>query len=94
MTFYYRTTTTSSGQPQVSEETKAFWQQAAEKKNWRIVQLSNGYYQTEMYWNDDWKDVTRRGTLDEAEAAIDVSVNHYQTKLEFAKGPKVVKTFE
>ena len=55
MTFYYRTTTTSSGNQQVSEETKAFWEQASDKKNWRIVQLPNGYFQTELLWEDTWK---------------------------------------
>ena len=94
MTFYYRTTTTSSGNQQVSAETKAFWEHASAKKNWRIVQLPNGYFQTELEWEDEWKDVTRRETLEDAEAAIDTSVQHYQNKLEFIKGPKVVKTFK
>ena len=94
MTFYYRTTTASSGNQQVSEETKAFWQQASDKKNWRIVQLPNGYFQTELQWEDSWNDVTRRETVEGAEAAIDTSVEHYKNKLEFIQGPKVVKTFE
>jgi hypothetical protein len=94
MTFYYRTTTTSSGNQQVSEETKAFWQHASDKKNWRIVQLPNGYFQTELQWENSWNDVTRRETVEGAEAAIDTSVEHYKNKLEFVKGPKVVKTFE
>ena len=94
MTFYYRTTTASSGNQQVSEETKAFWQQASDKKNWRIVQLPNGYFQTELQWKDKWNDVTRRETVEGAEAAIDTSVKHYENKLEFIQGPKVVKTFE
>jgi len=29
-----------------------------------------------------------------AEAAIDGSIEHYNKKLDFANGPKVVKTFE
>lgn len=94
MTFYYRTTTTTSGNPQVSSETKAFWEHASDKKNWRIVQLSNGYYQTELNWESNWRDVTRRETLEGAESAIDSSIEHYTNKLEFIKGPKVVKTFE
>ena len=105
MTFYYRTTTTSSGNQQVSEETKAFWEHASEKKNWRIVQLPNGYFQTEYKGIDcecdpdgeccgDWHDVTRRETIESAEAAIDGSIDHYKKKLEFLKGPKVVKTFK
>jgi len=43
---------------------------------------------------DEWIDVTRRETMDGAEAAIDGSIEHYSKKLEFLKGPKVVKTFE
>ena len=94
MTFYYRTTTAQGGNQPVPRETKAFWEHASTKRNWRIVQLPNGYYQTEMVWEDSWKDVTRRETLAAAESAIDKSIEHYQNKLEFAKGPKVVKTFE
>tara|TARA_R100001510_G_C7654528_1_gene213186 strand:- start:1207 stop:1425 length:219 start_codon:yes stop_codon:yes gene_type:complete len=71
----------------------------SEKKNWRIVQLPNGYYQTEYLDPDDpnqqtWIDVTRRETLDGAEASIDGSIDHYKKKLEYVKGPKVIKTFE
>ena len=33
--------------PQISEETIKAWKHLAEKKNWRIVQLPNGYFQTE-----------------------------------------------
>ena len=43
---------------------------------------------------DNWIDVTRRETIAGAEAAIDSSIEHYTKKLEFTKGPKVVKTFE
>ena len=94
MTFYYRTTTTSSGNQKVSEETKSFWEHASEKKNWRIVQLPNGFYQTELNWEDSWKDVTRRETVEGAESAIDKSIEHYSKRLEFVQGPKVIKTFE
>ena len=100
MTFYYQTQSWSS-QPQVSDETRQLWEHVAQKKNWRIVQLPNGFYQTECksldaHGNptDDWHDVTRRETIESAEAAIDGSVEHYNKRLEFAKGPKVVKTFE
>ena len=41
-----------------------------------------------------WKDVTRRETVDGAEAAIDTSVEHYKYTLNSLQGPKVVKTFE
>jgi hypothetical protein len=48
------------------------------------------------FWKHEgkWQDVTRRETLDGAEAAIDGSIDHYTKKLDFVKGPKVVKTFE
>ena len=44
--------------------------------------------------SDEWIDVTRRETIDGAEKAIDASIEHYAKKLEFTKGPKVVKTFK
>ena len=44
--------------------------------------------------SDNWIDVTRRETIAGAEQAIDASIEHYAKKLEFTKGPKVVKTFE
>jgi len=94
MTLYYRTHTWNS-QPQISEDQIEFWKHVAEKKNWRIVQLPNGYFQTEYKDQEDkWQDVTRRETLDGAEAAIDGSVEHYAKKIDFLKGPKVVKTFK
>ena len=43
---------------------------------------------------DTWIDVTRRETLEAAETAIDSSVDHYAKKVDFLKGPKVVKTFK
>jgi hypothetical protein len=39
-------------------------------------------------------DVTRRETIEAAENAIDASVEHYNKKVDFAKGPVVVKTFK
>ena len=92
--FYYKTSTWGNSNPQVSEETINFWKHLVEKKNWRITQLPNGFYQTELSWEDSWQDVTRRETVEGAELAIDKSVEHYSKKLEFIKGPKVVKTFE
>jgi len=38
--------------------------------------------------------VTRRETIEGAEQAIDGSVEHYAKKVDFLKGPKVVKTFK
>tara|TARA_R100001530_G_scaffold114790_1_gene81730 strand:+ start:41 stop:331 length:291 start_codon:yes stop_codon:yes gene_type:complete len=96
MTFYYQTRTWNS-QPHISEETINLWKHLSNKKNWRIVQLPNGFYQTE-YQNlekeDTWIDVTRRETIEGAEAAIDGSVEHYAKKVDFLKGPKIVKTFK
>ena len=43
---------------------------------------------------DTWYDVTRRETIESAEAAIDGSIEHYEKRLDFLKGPKVVKTFK
>ena len=43
-----------------------------DKKNWRIVQLPNGFYQTEYQdqnKKDTWNDVTRRETLEAAETS-------------------------
>jgi hypothetical protein len=72
------------------------WKHITTKSNWRIVQLPNGFFQTEYLHpeEDDWIDVTRRETMSGAEAAIDGSIEHYSKKLEFLKGTKVVKTFE
>ncbi len=96
MTFYYSTRTWNS-QPQLTEETINLWKHLADKKNWRIVQLANGFYQTEYQSPEDedtWIDVTRRETIEGAETAIDGSVEHYAKKVDFLKGPKVVKTFK
>ena len=67
------------------------------RDSWRIVQLVNGFYQTEYQDIEDpenWHDVTRRETLEGAEIAIDQTVAHYAKKVEFVDGPKVVKTFK
>ena len=90
MTYFYYRSTTGASQPKVSEKTIAEWKHLAEKKNWRITQLPNGYYQTEANSPDDkdrWVDVTRRETLEGAEAAIESSVEHLSKKLEYIKGP-------
>jgi hypothetical protein len=98
MTLYYRTYSWGGHTaPKVTDEEIQYLNHLVEKKNWRIVQLPNGYYQTE-YLNpkkeNDWVDVTRRETVKGAEAAIDASIEHYKKRLDFAKGPVVVKTFE
>ena len=93
--FYYKTSTWGNSNPQVSEETINFWKHLVEKKNWRITQLPNGFYQTEYKdQEDNWNDVTRRETIKGAEAAIDGSIEHYSKRLDFTKGPKVVKEFK
>jgi len=81
MTFYYQTQSWTS-RPQISEETLNLWKHLAEKKNWRITQLPNGFYQTEYQDpnEDTWNDVTRRETIEGAESAIDGSVEHYAKK--------------
>ena len=89
MTFYYSTRTWNS-QPQLTKETINLWKHLADKKNWRITQLANGFYQTEYQSPEDedtWIDVTRRETVEGAEQAIDSSVAHYAKKVEFLNGP-------
>ena len=96
MTYLYYKTSTASYNQKPSEKTIEEWQHLADKKNWRITQLPNGYYQTECkhVTEDTWHDVTRRETVEGAEAAIDGSIDHFSKKLEATKGPKVIKTFE
>ena len=94
MTFLYTSSFRAATQP--DQRMIELWKHITEKKNWRIVQLPNGFFQTEYLHPDegDWIDVTRRETMDGAEAAIDGCIEHYSKKLEFISGPKVVKTFE
>ena len=97
MTFLYRTQSWNSTSQHPDQEIINLWKHISDKANWRIVQLPNGFYQTEyrdIKDEDRWIDVTRRETIEGAEAAIDGSVEHYAKKLEYIKGPKVVKTFE
>jgi hypothetical protein len=97
MTYLYYKSTTSTTEPKVSEKSISEWKHLSEKKNWRITQLSNGFYQTEVNDSNNeerWVDVTRRETMEGAEAAIEGSVDHFSKKLEYIKGPKVVKTFK
>ena len=92
---YYKSSSTGTVKP--NEKTINQWKHLSEKKNWRITQLPNGFYQTECLnpdSKDNWHDVTRRETIKGAETAIDGSVNHFSKKLESIKGPKVVKTFK
>ena len=96
MTYFNYKTNPWNSQPQTDDKTINFWKHLSEKKNWRIVQLPNGFLQTEyrdIEDEDQWIDVTRRETIAGAEQAIDASIEHYAKKLEFLEGPKVVKTF-
>ena len=96
MTFLYTRTNTWNSAPQPTEETINYWKHISQKKNWRIVQLPNGFLQTEYkdINSEDWIDVTRRETIARAEQAIDTSIANYKQKLEFSKGTKVVKNFK
>ena len=93
---YYKTSSYNTGNQKPNEKTINQWKHLSDKKNWRIPQLANGYYQTEVSEPDskDWHAVTRRETIEGAEAAIDGSIEHFSKKLEALEAPKVIKTFE
>ena len=95
MTFYYKTMSWGNN-PTMNQKTVDFYKHLANKSNWRIVELPNGFFQTEFkdIDSEEWRDVTRRETIEAAERAIDKSIEHYEYKLQFVNGPKVVKTFE
>jgi hypothetical protein len=92
--FYWQGRPYPAAQPQIAKQTIDLWTRYADKTNWRITQLANGYYQTEFSDDDDWQGVTRRETIDGAEKAIDSSIEHYKRKLRASEGPVVVKTFK
>ena len=101
MTLLYSYKTWNTGmqeaQPQIPENIINLWKHVTKKSNWRIVELPNGFYQTEhrkLDNEDTWVDVTRRETIEGAEKAIDSSIEHYKKKLKVIEGPKVVKTFK
>jgi len=97
MTYFYYKTTSSPSEERVSKKTVSLWNHLSAKKNWRIVQLVNGYLQAEYKHldnEDQWVDATRRASVTEAEKAIDESIEHYKKKLKFLDGPIVIKTFE
>ena len=48
MTYIYYKSSTYATEPKISEKQMAEWKHLATKKNWRITQLPNGYYQTEV----------------------------------------------
>ena len=96
MTYLYYKSSNSTQPIKPNEKTIKNWKHLANKANWRITQLANGFYQTEVSEpeKDDWHAVTRRETIEGAETAIDGSVDHFNKKLEATKGPKVIKTFK
>ena len=92
---YYSSTSTAHQNKPTPKEIDEFTHMAA-KSNWRITQLPNGFYQTEVSnpkEGESWHSVTRRETLEGAESAIDGSIDYFTKKLEAVSGPKVVKTF-
>ena len=97
MTYLYYRSTSTGGQQKADPKTKKQWEHLANKENWRITQLPNGFYQAEVSHpdiDDTWSDVTRRETLEGAESAIDGSVDYFTKKLEATQGAKVIKTFK
>ena len=67
MTYLYYKTSTYTSNVKPNEKTINQWNHLADKKNWRITQLPNGFYQTECSDpNNDknWHDVTRRETIE------------------------------
>ena len=96
MTYLYYKTASTTHTMKPNKQEIADWTHMSTKSNWRITQLPNGYYQTEVSnpkEDDNWHAVTRRETPEGAESAIDGSVDYFAKKLEATKGPKVVKTF-
>ena len=92
---YYKTSTTGAIKP--NETTIKHWKHLAEKKNWRITQLPNGFYQTECLnpdKKDQWQDVTRRETIEGAETAINGSVEHFTRQVRGYKRPKSSKNIQ
>ena len=96
MTYLYYKSSYTTNTTKPNETTVKQWTHLAEKKNWRIPQLPNGFYQTECSNpdNEEWHSVTRRETIEGAETAINGSIDHFSKKLEAIQGPKVIKTFE
>jgi len=96
MTYLYYRSTSTATQSKPNRNELAEWTHMSDKGNWRVTQLPNGYYQTEVSnpnEEESWHPVTRRETLEGAEAAIDGSIDYFSKKIEAINGPKVVKTF-
>ena len=96
MTYLYYKSSYTTNTTKPNEKTMNHLRHLADKKNWRITQLPNGFYQTEVSEPDseEWHSVTRRETIEGAETAIEGSIDHFSKKLEATKGPKVIKTFK
>ena len=78
MTYLYYKTSSTTHTMKPNKQEIADWTHMSAKNNWRITQLPNGYYQTEVSnpkEDDNWHAVTRRETLEGAESAIDGSVD-------------------
>ena len=56
MTYLYYKSSYTTNTTKPNEKTINQWKHLAEKANWRITQLANGYYQTECSNpdSDDW----------------------------------------
>ena len=96
MTYLYYNSVSTTHTAKPGKQKIAQWTHMSDKSMWRITQLPNGYYQTEVSNPDEegnWHPVTRRETMEGAESAIDGSVDHFSKKIEALSGPKVVKTF-
>lgn len=93
MTIFYASSTVRRMPTKDQMET---WEHLSQKRNWRIVKLPNGYFQTEfksLHNENYFSAMTRRATVEEAEKAIDETIMHFKEKIaEFT--PEVVKTFE
>jgi hypothetical protein len=91
MTIYYTSTTAPPSENQIET-----WEHLSQKKNWRIVKLPSGYFQTEFrdkYGVNVFQPMTRRTSIEAAEEAIDETIGHFKHKLSQHK-IEVVKTFE
>ena len=62
MTYLYYKSSYTTNTTKPNEKTMNQWKHLATKKNWRITQLPNGFYQTECSNpdNEEWHAVTRR----------------------------------
>lgn len=91
MTIYY-----ASARREPTEDQKETWVHLAQKQNWRIVRLPSGYFQTEFsnkYDETRFHSMTRRATIEDAEEAINDTIEHYSEKIAYYT-PEVVKTFK